>query len=80
MLEGKFKFCLTKELISETETTRTYIIREKKFPVHAFCAHKETGMEIEQASVSKANAVRLVEREMEKVLKEGKLKKSKEKS
>ena len=79
MLEGKFKFCLVKEIISENEITKTYIIREKKFPFHAFCVHKETGMEIEQASVSKANAVRLGEREMEKVLKEGKLK-TKEKS
>ena len=68
-----------REFVSENEITKTYIIREKKFPFHAFCVHKETGMEIEQASVSKANAVRLVEREMEKVLKEGKLK-TKEKS
>jgi len=69
-----------REFVSENETTKTYIIREKKFPFHAICVHKESGMEIEQASNSKAHAIQLAQREMEKMLKAGKLKKSKEKS
>tara|TARA_R100001530_G_C4208061_1_gene126608 strand:- start:309 stop:530 length:222 start_codon:yes stop_codon:yes gene_type:complete len=68
-----------REFVSENEMTKTYIIREKKYPFLAICVHKETGMEIEQASYTKAHAIRFVEREMEKVLKEGKLK-TKEKS
>ena len=68
-----------REFVSENETTKTYIIREKKFPFHAFCVHKETGMEVEQASTDKAQAIRHAEREMEKILKAGKLK-TKEKS
>ena len=69
-----------REFVSENETTKTYIIREKKYPFHAVCVHKESGVEVEQASNSKAHAVRFAQREMEKMLKAGKLKKSKEKS
>ena len=68
-----------RELVSENEITKTFIIREKKFPFHAFCVHKETGVEVEQASTDKAQAIRHAEREMRKIL-EGKLKKEKEKS
>ena len=63
-----------RELVSENEITKTYIVREKKFPFHAFCVHKETGVEVEQASDHKAEAIRIAEREMKKLLKEGKLK------
>jgi len=63
-----------RELVSEDEITKTYIVREKKFPFHAFCVHKQSGVEVEQASDHKAEAIRLAEREMKKLLKEGKLK------
>ena len=55
-----------REFVSENETTKTYIIREKKFPFHAICVDKKTGIEIEQASNSKAHAIQLAQREMEK--------------
>ena len=68
-----------REFVSENETTKTYIIREKKYPFHAICVHKETGMEVEQASTDKARSIQLAQNEMKKILKEGKLK-TKEKS
>ena len=68
-----------REFVSENEITKTYIIREKKYPFHAICVHKKTGMEVEQASTDKARAIQLAQREMKKILKEGKLK-TKEKS
>ena len=64
---------LKRELVSENETTKMYIIREKKYPFHAICVHKETGMEVEQASTDKGHAIRHAEREM-KLRLEGKLK------
>ena len=75
MTEMEFK----REFVSENETTKTYIIREKKYPFHAICVHKKTGMEIEQASTDKARSIQLAQNEMKKILKEGKLK-TKEKS
>ena len=75
MTEMEFK----REFVSENETTKTYIIREKKYPFHAICVDKKTGMEIEQASTDKARAIQLGQNEMKKILKEGKLK-TKEKS
>ncbi len=69
-----------REFISEDASTKTYIVREKKFAFHAFCVHKPTGMEVEQASANKAQAIRLAEWEMKLRLKEGKLKTTKEKS
>ena len=68
-----------REFVSEDKTTKTYIIREKKYPFPAICVHKESGREIEQASTDKARAIQLVQNEMKKILKEGKLK-TKEKS
>ena len=68
-----------REFVSENEITKTYIIREKKYPFHAICVHKESGMEIEQASTDKARSIQLAQNEMKKILKEGKLK-TKEKS
>tara|TARA_Y100001951_G_C11210289_1_gene222553 strand:+ start:87 stop:284 length:198 start_codon:yes stop_codon:yes gene_type:complete len=59
-----------REFVSENRFTKTYIIREKKFPFHAICVHKKTGMEVEQASTDKAHAIRLAEREMAERLKE----------
>lgn len=55
-----------REFVSENETTKTYIIREKKFPFHAICVDKKTGIEIEQASNSKAHAIQLAQREIQK--------------
>ena len=57
-----------REFVSENETTKTYIIREKKYPFHAICVHKESGMEIEQASTDKARAIQLAQNEMKKIL------------
>ena len=68
-----------REFVSENETTKTYIIREKKYPFHAICVDKKTGMEVEQASTDKARSIQLAQNEMKKILKEGKLK-TKEKS
>ena len=76
MTEMEFK----REFVSENETTKTYIIREKKYPFHAICVHKESGMEIEQASTDKARSIQLAQNEMKNILKEGKLKTAKEKS
>ena len=59
-----------RELVSENETTKTYIIREKKYPFHAFCVHKKTGLEVEQASTDKARAIQLAQNEMKKILDE----------
>ena len=59
-----------REFISENETTKTYIIREKKYPFHAICVHKETGMEVEQASTDKARSIQLAQNEMKKILDE----------
>ena len=75
MTEMEFK----REFVSENEITKTYIIREKKYPFHAICVNKESGMEIEQASTDKARSIQLAQNEMKKILKEGKLK-TKEKS
>ena len=69
-----------REFVSENETTKTYIIREKKYPFHAICVDKKTGMEVEQASTDKARSIQLAQNEMKKILKEGKLKSKKEKS
>ena len=57
-----------REFISENETTKTYIIREKKYPFHAICVDKKTGMEVEQASTDKARAIQLAQNEMKKIL------------
>ena len=57
-----------REFVSEDKTTKTYIIREKKYPFHAICVHKESGMEIEQASTDKARAIQLAQNEMKKIL------------
>ena len=75
----EFKREFVREFVSENRFTKTYIIREKKFPFHAICVHKKTGMEVEQASTDKARAIQLAQNEMKKILKEGKLK-TKEKS
>ena len=69
-----------REFVSENEITKTYIIREKKCPFHAICVHKESGLEVEQASTVKAFAIQLAEAEMSRKLKAGQLKKPKEKS
>ena len=57
-----------REFVSENETTKTYIIREKKYPFHSICVHKESGMEVEQASTDKARAIQLAQNEMKKIL------------
>ena len=57
-----------REFVSEDKTTKTYIIREKKYPFHAICVHKESGMEIEQASTDKARSIQLAQNEMKKIL------------
>ena len=66
MTEMEFK----REFVSEDKTTKTYIIREKKYPFHAICVHKESGMEVEQASNIKAHAIRHAQNEMKKILDE----------
>ena len=57
-----------REFVSENETTKTYIIREKKYPFHAICVDKKTGMEVEQASTDKARSIQLAQNEMKKIL------------
>ena len=57
-----------REFVSEDKTTKTYIIREKKYPFHAICVDKKTGMEVEQASTDKARAIQLAQNEMKKIL------------
>ena len=57
-----------REFVSEDKTTKTYIIREKKYPFHAICVDKKTGMEVEQASTDKARSIQLAQNEMKKIL------------
>ena len=59
-----------REFVSEDKPTKTYIIREKKYPFHAICVHKKTGMEVEQASTDKARSIQLAQNEMKKILDE----------
>ena len=63
-----------KELVTETESYKTYVVKDLKFPIHAYCIHNETGMVVEQVSQMKAHAIRLAETEMKYRIKKGEVK------
>ena len=63
-----------KELVTETESYKTYVVKDLKFPIHAYCIHNETGMVVEQVSQMKAHAIRLAENEMKYRIKNGEVK------
>tara|TARA_R110000824_G_scaffold182458_6_gene363316 strand:- start:711 stop:932 length:222 start_codon:yes stop_codon:yes gene_type:complete len=52
------------ELVSENEVYKISVVKNKKYPFHAFCVHKETGTVVEQASNQKTHAIHLAETEM----------------
>ena len=62
-----------KELVTETESYKTYVVKDLKFPIHAYCIHNETGMVVEQVSQMKAHAIRLAETEMKYRIRDGKI-------
>ena len=63
-----------KELVTETESYKTYVVKDLKFPIHAYCIHNETGMVVEQVSQMKSHAIRLAETEMKYRIKNGEVK------
>jgi hypothetical protein len=59
----RYKKKLT-EVVGENSIYKTVIVKDKKYPFHAFCTHKDTGMIVEQASNHRTHAIRLAEAEM----------------
>ena len=62
-----------KELVTETESYKAYVVKDLKFPIHAYCIHNETGMVVEQVSQMKSHAIRLAETEMKYRIRDGKI-------
>ena len=63
-----------KEKVTDVEAYTTQVVRDLKFPYHAYCTHKETGMVVEQAGQSKSHAVSNAEHEMNHRIKNGEVK------
>jgi hypothetical protein len=61
---SKTAYSLEPILVSENSVFTTHVVRNKKYPFHAYCKHKETGHVVEQASRHKTHAIRLAETEM----------------
>jgi len=61
---SKTAYSLDPVIVAENKDYITHVVRNKKFPFHAFCTHKKTGIIVEQASVHKTHAIRLSETEM----------------
>ncbi len=62
------------ELVTDSKLYKTYIVKELKYPIHAYCIHNETGMVVEQVSQMKSHAIRLAETEMKYRIKNGEVK------
>ena len=58
------KHSLEPILVAENNVYKISIVKNKKYPFHAFCVHKETGTVVEQASNQRTHAIRLAENEM----------------
>ena len=63
-----------RELVTDAELYKTYVVKDLKYPIHAYCIHNETGMVVEQVSQTKAHAIRLAETEMKYRIKKGEVK------
>ena len=57
-------YSLEPELVAENPVYKISVVKNKKYPFHAFCVHKETGTIVEQASNHRTHAIRLAENEM----------------
>ena len=60
-----------RELVTDGALYKTYVVKDLKYPIHAYCIHNETGMVVEQASQMKSHAIRLAENEMNYRIKNG---------
>jgi hypothetical protein len=58
------KHSLEPILVAENNVYKISVVKDKKYPYHAFCVHKETGTVVEQASNQRTHAIRLAENEM----------------
>ena len=63
-----------RELVTDGALYKTYVVKDLKYPIHAYCIHNETGMVVEQVSQMKAHAIRLAETEMKYRIKNGEVK------
>ena len=63
-----------RELVTDGALYKTYVVKDLKYPIHAYCIHNETGMVVEQVSQMKAHAIRLAETEMKYRIKKGEVK------
>ena len=63
-----------RELVTDGALYKTYVVKDLKYPIHAYCIHNETGMVVEQGSQMKAHAIRLAETEMKYRIKKGEVK------
>ena len=63
-----------RELVTDGALYKTYVVKDLKYPIHAYCIHNETGMVVEQVSQMKAHAIRLAETEMKYRIKKGEIK------
>jgi transcription antitermination factor NusG len=65
---------MEKELVTDSKLYKTYVVKDLKYPIHAYCIHNETGMVVEQVSQMKSHAIRLAETEMKHRIKNGEVK------
>ena len=63
-----------RELVTDGALYKTYVVKDLKYPIHAYCVHSETGMVVEQVSQMKSHAIRLAETEMNHRIKNGEVK------
>jgi len=64
---------LNRELVTDGSLYKTYVVKDLKYPIHAYCIHNETGMVVEQVSQMKSHAIRLAETEMKYRIRDGKI-------
>jgi hypothetical protein len=72
-MNNRKAYTLKPETVSENRVYKTSVIKNKKYPFHAFCVHKETGIVVEQASNQKLHAIHLAETEMKIRIQNGEL-------
>ena len=65
------KHSLEPILISENDVYKISVVKDKKYPYHAFCTHKATGLVVEQASNQRTHAIHLAETEMKMRIQKG---------
>lgn len=59
------------QIACDNAVYKIVVVKEKKYPFHAFCTHKESGIVVEQASNHRTHAIRLAEQEMKYRIKHG---------